>query len=85
MNWFPGRTKYATVELTHRKGGAFGHESGGDFGYESAILDVKGIGKRKLQSSAPQSMAITTSATPSRHMVEPSSQPPPMARLPLLT
>jgi WD40 repeat protein len=37
MNWFRGRTKYGTIELTHRKGGAHGHES--------AILDVKRDGQ----------------------------------------
>jgi WD40 repeat protein/tetratricopeptide (TPR) repeat protein len=37
LNWFRGRTRYGTIELTHRNGGAFGHES--------AILDVKKDGQ----------------------------------------
>jgi WD40 repeat protein/uncharacterized caspase-like protein len=32
-NWFRGRTKFGAFELTHRKGGPFGHDS--------AILDIK--------------------------------------------
>jgi WD40 repeat protein/tetratricopeptide (TPR) repeat protein len=37
MNWFRGRIKYGTMELTHR--------AGGTFGYESSILDVKKDGQ----------------------------------------